>query len=84
MSATHRMNRDLVTNPAYDALLAQVEKACNSELARLTNDAQESDIHKVNRQAGILEGSKRIWLLLINYRSSVMEEFLAGDKEPGQ
>lgn len=77
MSATHRMNRDLVTNPAYDDLIERVTQACNAELARLTNDAQESDIHKVNRQAGILEGSKRIWLLLLNYRSSVMEEFNA-------
>jgi|6_EtaG_2_1085325.scaffolds.fasta_scaffold07533_8 hypothetical protein len=70
-----RSRRDLVTNPAFGDLLSEMDQMIQQETATLTNDAKDTDIGRVNYQAGVLEGIRRAQVRLANYREHALYEF---------
>jgi hypothetical protein len=70
-----RARRDLVTNPAFDEALDILEEVIRKETARLTLDAQEDELRKIQFQSGVVEGAKRALLRLVNYRKDAVDDF---------
>ena len=76
-----RARRDLVTNPAFDALLVELTALAQTETERLTLDAREREVEKINFQAGVVEGARRALGRLKNYRAAVLEDFRSASDE---
>ena len=70
-----RARRDLVTNPAFDDALDSIEELIIRETHSLTLDAQEDELRKIQRRAGIVEGAKRCLERLKNYRKDAISDF---------
>jgi hypothetical protein len=73
--ANPRTRRDLVTNPAFNDLLLEIEEVIRAETERLTLDAREDSLAKINFQSGVVEGGKRCLGRLKNFRSGALEDF---------
>jgi hypothetical protein len=67
-----RSRRDLVTNPAYDEVLAELRSLADAETSRLAVEGRESDLSRINWQSGVLEGAKRAIEMLSTYRKAAM------------
>tara|TARA_R110000765_G_scaffold367889_1_gene457974 strand:+ start:482 stop:748 length:267 start_codon:yes stop_codon:yes gene_type:complete len=70
-----RSRRDLVTNPAFADVHAVLDEMVRLETVILTNDAKGNNLEKVNYQAGVLEGIKRVQTRLGNYREDALSDF---------
>jgi hypothetical protein len=70
-----RSRRDLVTNPAFSDVSQAIDEMIRKETVILTGDARGKDLEKVNFQAGVLEGIKRVQARLGNYRENALEDF---------
>jgi len=78
-----RSRRDMVTNPAFGEMTAAIVEMVRKETECLTQHAQESDLARINHQAGIVEGIKRVLARLDNYRADSLADFRA-DGNPKQ
>lgn len=70
-----RARRDLVTNPAFSDVNAVIEEMVRLETVKLTNDAKGTELDKVNFQAGMLEGIRRVQMRLGSYREDALSDF---------
>tara|TARA_R100000808_G_scaffold7676_1_gene22287 strand:+ start:5723 stop:5977 length:255 start_codon:yes stop_codon:yes gene_type:complete len=71
---TVRSRKDFVSNIAFEHLLSELIDVHQSELTKLTNDAKEGDIQKVNVQGGVVEGVHRVIKRIENYRLAALED----------
>ncbi len=78
-----RSRRDLVTNPAFSDVGQALDEMMRKETIVLTGDARGTDTEKINFQAGILEGIKRVQLRLGNYREDALSDFHADKRTDG-
>jgi hypothetical protein len=70
----------MVTNPAFSEMTAAIVEMTRKETECLTQHAQESDLARINHQAGIVEGIKRVLVRLDNYRADSLADFRADGK----
>ena len=70
-----RAKRDLVTNPAWSDVLVVMDEMVRKTTVSLTLDAQGTDISKVNKTAGMLEGMKLVQKMFGNYREEALKDF---------
>lgn len=75
-----RSQRDLVTNPAFDDLLGELTLLVDAETQRLTLDAGQLELSRINYQAGVVEGAKRALNRIKTMRSTILESY--GKTEP--
>jgi|DEB0MinimDraft_10_1074344.scaffolds.fasta_scaffold288861_1 hypothetical protein len=76
---TFRARKDLVTNSAFEELVAEIQEMERIETQRLTFDAKEGDIQKVNVQAGQVEGIRKVLKRIENYRKQAIEDERTAD-----
>jgi len=67
-----RARKDLVTNPAYTELKILIREIERREGDNAISIAQGADIHKVNVQAGVVEGIQRVLIRLENYEKEAL------------
>jgi len=70
-----KARRDLVTNPAFDDLLRTVDDMARQESESLQRSAEESDLAKINVQAGVVEGIRRVLLRIENYKVDAITDY---------
>ena len=70
-----KARRDLVTNPAFDALMRTVDEMARQESESLQRSAEESDLAKINVQAGVVEGIRRVLLRIENYKVDAITDY---------
>ena len=70
-----KARRDLVTNPAFDDLLRTVDEMARQESESLQRSAEESDLAKINVQAGVVEGIRRVLLRIENYKVDAITDY---------
>ena len=70
-----KARRELVTNPAFDDLLRTVDDMARQESESLQRSAEESDLAKINVQAGVVEGIRRVLLRIENYKVDAITDY---------
>ena len=75
MSVDHignKARRDLVTNPAWDEMMAVLQEMQRKESAGLHAVARGAELANINTQAGIVEGVSRCLYRLVNFQKEIL------------
>jgi hypothetical protein len=69
--ASAREQKDFITNPAWNDLVAAADEMIRKENASLRGFSREGNITKINVQAGVIEGIERWRLRLANLKKEL-------------
>lgn len=70
MDTRARSRRDLVTNPAFAEVVELIKNQVTKETHSMLITAEGMDMGLINKQAGIVEGVKRVIVLLDTFREN--------------